>query len=206
MMNKPELRKKFDELSDKIREWLTSERATYVIIDINEKLGLAGSLIKIIPDTILRLVTKDIEPGEFINILAEELDMDFNNAKNIAQEIEEKILRPIEGPLRREADVDVKLIYFAKPRSIVSQPPTQPIQTPVTISHPEQGEGSLRGSSSPSASQNDVSRPIPIRVEPPVRQIPTPPPIPQSRPTFQPIRPPVIRLPINFPKDSETNS
>ncbi len=188
MMNKTDLRKKFDELPDKIREWLTSERATYVVIDINERLGMIGPLVKIIPNTILRLVTKDIEPSEFINVLSKELDIDFNSAKNIAQEIEEKILRPIEGLLRREADIDIKLIYFASPTA----KPTQPTQTPIAI-----------------------------RVEPPVRQIPTPPasptrlggpPFPQSRPTFQPIRPPaspaqlggpIIRLPINVPKNDQ---
>ncbi|TSC89798.1 MAG: hypothetical protein G01um10143_288 [Parcubacteria group bacterium Gr01-1014_3] len=203
MMNKADLRKKFDELPDKIREWLTSERATYVVIDINERLDMAGPLVKIIPTTILRLVTKDIEPGEFINILSEELDIDFNSAKNIAQEIEEKILRPIEGQLRREADIDIKLIYFAKPGP--GHPEAQPKELEILLRQPADQNDSI----TPAPAQ-PIQTPIAIRVEPPkvvveppVRQIPTPPPIPQNRPTFQPLRPPIVRLPINFPKPDQ---
>lgn len=177
MMNKADLRKRFDELPDKIREWLTSERATYTIIDINERLGMVGPLGKIVPNSIVRLVTKDIQPGEFINILSEELAVDFNSAKNIAQEIEEKILRPIEAPLRREADIDIKLIYFSSP---VAEKPITPAQTPIAIRVEP-----------------------PKAIEPPVRQIPTPPQFPQNRPTFQPIRPPIVRLPINTPKENK---
>ena len=201
-MNKSDLRKKFDKLPDKIREWLTSERATYIVIDIDERLGMIGLFDKIIPTTILRLVTKDIEPSEFINTLSEELDIDFNSAKNIAQEIEEKILRPIEGPLRREAGLDVKLVYFAKP---TSHPEAQPKELEILLRQPADQNDSF----TPAPAQ-PIQTPIAIRVEPPkvvveppVRQIPTPPPIPQSRPTFQPIRPAIIKLPINLPNQDQ---
>lgn len=100
----------FLELPEKVRDWLTSERATYTIIEINKKLDLFGSLLSVIPNLITRLVTKNLDPRNFTKELGDGLGLDDDQAKQVTQEIVEKILRPIDLPLK-EAGVFIGTIY-----------------------------------------------------------------------------------------------
>src|ERR1051325_2920301 len=92
-----------------IRSWLASEKTTYLIADLNRKLGLKDSQVRVIPTTILRLVTKEIEPTNFIHSLSEELQITLESAKKMAEEVKSKILDPFGGELLNWG-VDVTLV------------------------------------------------------------------------------------------------
>ena len=82
---------KFPELPEKIREWLTSERVTYTIIEINKKLDLFGNSLSVIPNLITRLVTQNLEPKNFIQELEDGLGLDGGQAVEISKEIVDTI-------------------------------------------------------------------------------------------------------------------
>ncbi len=105
----------FDSLPDQIKDWLSSAPVSYFIMDINRRLGFKDNRLAVIPKLIFMLVTKIIKPDEFINELSHELNVSFENAKTITEEIEKNILRPIEISLRSDTDIDIKLFYFGKP-------------------------------------------------------------------------------------------
>lgn len=107
----------FNSLPEQIKDWAASLQTTYLIMELNKKLGFKNEKITIIPGLIFRLVTQNIDPSNFINELSHELNISFQTAKSIAQEIEERILRPVENELRRDVGVDVKLIYFGQPHA-----------------------------------------------------------------------------------------
>ncbi len=169
------LRQRFMELPEKIRDWLASERATYAIIEINQRLGLFGIFIEIIPRLVLRLVVKDLNPDTFITALSKELDIDLASAKTIAQEIEEKILRPVAPALLREAGVDIKLIYGVPaaggPSRVGGLPP---LRVPSAIRQAHGGEQSRTTSSGqvPSAGSGQGPQTIPPKPPTPVMRVP----------------------------------
>lgn len=141
----------FLELPEKVREWLTSERVTYSVIEVNKKLDLFGSLLSAIPNLITRLVTKNLDPKNFIKALGDGLGLDDDQAKQVTQEIVEKILRPIDLPLK-EAGVFIGLIYggatvqpIARPSApqvppLPSRPtpPVPPLIATKEMAHPEE--------------------------------------------------------------------
>ncbi|PIT92714.1 MAG: hypothetical protein COU08_00940 [Candidatus Harrisonbacteria bacterium CG10_big_fil_rev_8_21_14_0_10_42_17] len=108
------IRSAFLELSEPVRDWLTSDRASALVIAMNKKLDLFGSDISVIPRLITRLVVGDIHPKNFPAMLAGELGIDFPQAQELAKEIDEEILRPIANQLRDEAEVEVRDIYLGE--------------------------------------------------------------------------------------------
>lgn len=159
---KPTLRQKFERLPELARVWLASEEATFIIIELNQRLGLDGVLIEVIPNSITRLAVRELEPKEFINDISDGLGIEWIVAQGIAQEIERKILRPVEIPLRNEVGVDIKAIFLAKPPAAFA--PTPP--TPPRVGAPTDN---VRAAMPP------ISRPTP-----PPAPIPPTPPIPTS--------------------------
>lgn len=108
----------FISLPQSIREWLIDENVALFVDEINTKLGfndISDSKSEIVPHLILRLCVQDLEPRNFINELSHELNISFESAKTLTKEIEEKILKPIEAPLKIDVGVDLKLLYFANP-------------------------------------------------------------------------------------------
>ena len=105
----------FQSLPENIRDWATSDSTMFSISEINTRLGLKEEKRRILPSLILRLITQNIDPQDFINELSYELNISFQTAKSIAQDIENSILKPIENELRKDVGVDVKLIYFGQP-------------------------------------------------------------------------------------------
>ncbi len=160
-IQQPTIRQTFEKLPTKIREWLTSEEATYIIIELNRRLGLEGILIEVVPNTITRLVTKDLNPQNFVDDLSNGLDVDWPTARGVAEEIERRILRPVEVPLRNEVGIDIKAIFLAKP-------PASPIISSATPIRP------TIQTNNPASPTMPPAPPI-YR---PASQIPTPPPIP----------------------------
>ncbi len=136
----------------------TSSRKALCLL-LNKKLGIKNEKRRIVPRLIIRLVLKDLEPGDFINELAAALNMNDQAAKALAQEIEEKIFNPIALGLRQSIGLDIKLIYFGKPSErgpaklgeMPSQPPqaetpaapqqfTKPFTAPIMPSAPRMPE------------------------------------------------------------------
>ncbi|TSC95823.1 MAG: hypothetical protein Athens101426_594 [Parcubacteria group bacterium Athens1014_26] len=107
----------FESLPPAIREWAASSQTTYLIMEINDRLGFKNEKIRIIPRLIYRLITQDIDPIDFTNELSHELNIGFQTAKSIAGDIEIKVLAPIETELKNGIGVDAKLIYFGQPFS-----------------------------------------------------------------------------------------
>ncbi len=194
----------FKELPDPVRGWLASTQITYLISDLNRRLGFSEEeKMRVVPTLILRLAISNLDPENFVSELSKLLDISPSAAKTLAQEVEEKMLRPVEIVLRNELGIDIKLIHFTKempvsaeiPKPTVPEIPTM-IATaeaahPTTAAKPEE----IRPVPPPiyrpqpmppqAAGATPASRPIPVmpRVEPlPVR--PAPPPIP-SRPIPQ---------------------
>lgn len=124
------IRQSFLELPEKVRDWLTSERATYTIIEINKKLDLFGNLLGFIPDLITRLVTKDLDPKDFTKKLENGLGLDSEQAQEVTREIVEKILRPVDLPLK-ETGVFIGLIY-----GLASSAPSTPSVSSVPSTPP----------------------------------------------------------------------
>lgn len=107
----------FESLPTAIREWAASSQTTYLIMEINDRLGFKNEKIRIIPRLIYRLITQDLDPIDFTNELSHELNIGFQTAKSIAGDIEIKVLAPIEMELKNDIGVDAKLIYFGQPFS-----------------------------------------------------------------------------------------
>ena len=117
--------------------------------------------MRIIPTLVRRLALNDLPPENFVSELSDKLGLSFSAAKMLAQEIEERVLRPIEVPLRNEIGIDIKAIYLNA---------EQPAPTP----------------SSPAPSFS-VERPVPIRTIPTPEPAPRPymPPPPVRPPLIQ---------------------
>ena len=130
----------FQALPETIKTWLASDHCAIYISEINKKLGIKGNRRSIIPTLTLRLVTQDLAPQDFIQELADNLNVGYPIAKSLTEEIEAKILHPIELGLRRDAGVDIKLIYLeeagAKPIPPITAAPTPPKPAPTPIIHP----------------------------------------------------------------------
>jgi len=131
-------------LSQSIKEWLGSKSLTYMIINLNQRLGLRGVKMGIIPDIILDLVEKKLKPQDALERVGDDLDVGPSKASAIVKEIEETMLRPIDLSLRRDLGIDVSLIY----KTSISR-------------HPERSEGSRDSSAMP---QNDKKVPISRKV------------------------------------------
>ena len=126
----------YQSLPEHIRDWISSDTVTFSISETNSRLGLKEWRRRIIPELVLRLIVQDLDPVDFINEISRGLQISFQTAKSIAEEIENKVLKPIETELRRDVGVDVKLIYFGKPQAGTSTmeqktiiPPAQPTFT-----------------------------------------------------------------------------
>lgn len=173
-------RQKFLSLPQPITNWLTSDAATNTIIKINERLGLEGDLLKILPSLISRLVIKDLGPEGFAKELVWELNLEPNQIEGIIKEIYLGILRPIEIPLQNNPGINVQLIFTtttqtALPRpapSITPQPPqtTHPIYSPIKPRSPLP----------------------PVNFEEKIERVPPKPPTP-TPPTATRIMPPPVR-------------
>ncbi len=115
-------------MPEAIQDWLGSAALTYLIMDLNRRLGLDGVKISTIPYLIFRIANKELTPGKLIESLSKELLLDQLRAAAVAKEIEEKMLRPIEVPLRKESGVDIKMIYLG---AQLPNRPTSPLNPPV---------------------------------------------------------------------------
>lgn len=114
---------KFQSLPEKIKEWLSSTEAFYTTEEIIQKFNIEFEKETVIPELVFRLCVKDLDPLDFIYELSQKLGAEFNQAKTIAEEIEEKILKPIKFDLRKDTDIDIKQIYLGKPGSRISKEP-----------------------------------------------------------------------------------
>ncbi len=109
VLTQSSLQEVLQEVPEDIRSWFGSEKTTYFIMELNQRLGLQEERARIIPKLLLRLEVKDIHPADFIDTLAQELLISPHTAKPIAEEIKEKILGPIE-PSLSDWEINIDLI------------------------------------------------------------------------------------------------
>ncbi len=195
---------KVSDLSGNLREWLASVQLMLITIDLNQRLGISGKKETVIPLALWKLVSGQIEPTQFVPELSRDLEISPSAAKALAQEIEEKMLRPIEFPLRSELGIDIKTIYLSEPaheqpKEQISATPTVLIPSP-EVAHPQESKANLNAGQAPEATlpnrvppiQSPVYSPIPATPKP----MPTQPPAPKVEPLIQrPAPAPVFTAP-----------
>lgn len=108
-----ELREAFVQLPDNVRKWLASEKVLAVVTDMNDRLEYFGDKVSVIPWLITRLAVKDLAPKYFMSELRDYLVVDENEARAITEEIDKRILRPIEPALTR-LDIDLNSLYLGQ--------------------------------------------------------------------------------------------
>lgn len=188
----------FSSLPKEIRNWLASETATYIIIDINKRLGLKGEQQKVIASLVSKLVTQDLEPQNFIPELAKSLNMSFASAKVIAQETIEKILKNIERPLRT-LGIEISKIQLGAEVGTPYIPQVQaqpPAPLPPPPAPPARGEVRPVETRRPPVSQPPTGEQpyIIYKERPELRETPAPvPPVPKKP---EPLKPPEIKVPV----------
>ena len=112
--NLEELQNDFNSLPRRIKEWLSSEPVSYLIHDINNRFDFKNEKVVIIPNLILYLVVKNLDPLNFLYELSQKLSINFDQAKKIAGEIEESILKPVKMDLR-DIGINIQMIQYGKP-------------------------------------------------------------------------------------------
>jgi|GEM_PF-3828663 len=119
---------KFSELPDKIKDWIASDKITYLIMALNEKIRLTGKQEEIIPRLVFNLVTKQFNPLNIKTALLRDLNVDSQKAEWIGAELKDKILKPIEKPLW---DIGVDIQHITAGRIPAAQRKTSPAKPEV---------------------------------------------------------------------------
>lgn len=99
--NQKTIRQRFWELPPAVLDWLTSDRATQIVIDLNKRMGFKDDLISVMPFAITKLVIKDLGQQEFIAYLTRQLDISKDTARSLAKELFNNILKPIIEELKK---------------------------------------------------------------------------------------------------------
>ncbi len=125
------LQNAFASLSDKIRDWLSSEEIVKNITTLNDKLSLKSDKERIISKLILRVAVQDLDPRDFANELGSQLKINYEAAKEVTQKIHDECLQPIEAELKKiGVDVHEMIEYSTAPPDQLSSYPDKP--APVT--------------------------------------------------------------------------
>lgn len=105
----------FLSLSDKIKEWISSEEVVGIISEIDVDFGIEGEGESILPGLILRLVAQEIDPRHFVNEIGAALKINYETAKKIAQRVDSGILKPIEVELGKAGTDTHQIFDYAEP-------------------------------------------------------------------------------------------
>lgn len=205
MENLQELLKLVQSVPQEIRNWIGSEKTTYLIGDINRRLGFEEENLRIIPRLILRLEVRNLLPQNFAAELNKELNKPIAELKPIIEEIKENILQPIENELFKWG-VDIRLIKAEGGMPLSNQAaPTLEIKTPGSLpAHPPLTE-------KPSAPAPVVSNqpvPPPMPPSPPLNRveiIPPPAPAAPEKPAASPT-PPILQSAAPQPATPQQNA
>lgn len=128
--NLEELQNSFNSLPRHIKEWLSSEQVSYLVHEINNHFDFRNEKMMIIPNLILYLSVKELDPLNFLYELSQKLNIDFDQAKIIAKEIEEKILKPIKMKLY-DIGIDISMIHYGKPEPKIIEKTVPPASPPI---------------------------------------------------------------------------
>ncbi len=120
----------FQSLPAAIKDWLASEELVYKISDLESRFGIDYPKDTVIPDLILKLCTQVLDPRDFINELGLDLDISFQSATHLTQEIEDRCLKSIKSSLRQDVGVDLGQLYFGQPapRRVETRLPSEPME------------------------------------------------------------------------------
>ncbi len=112
----------FRTLPADIQQWLDSPLALSKMIALNNRLNLKGHRRSTLPDLVFRLVTRDLDPQDFVSTLALTLKVGDNAARAITKELEKEILHPIEDSLRVNVGIETQLLHFEGDTTIAPVP------------------------------------------------------------------------------------
>ncbi len=111
--------------------WLASDTAAEEIITISKRYVLSDNQEIHLPFMIVRLVTQNIPPENFKQEIMKKLAIDQELADRITDALKEKILMPIEQPLKF-AGVDIDLLRYNAPAASMALPVPQITPSPAT--------------------------------------------------------------------------
>ncbi len=115
----------FASLSEKIRDWLSSEEIADIIEKICRKAKIEGEKVKWLSKIILRIAVQTLDPRQLSDEINKQLGIGADSAKKLAAEIKEKALRPIERDLKAMG-IDIDMITdFASPSPKMEPPPPE---------------------------------------------------------------------------------
>ena len=150
----------FRSLPESIKDWLTSPEVSEKFSVIISRANLKEDQELALSRTLLGLVTQHLSPDNFTNEISKQLSLDESSAKEIAKDIEEKILKPITNDLLI-VGVDLKLLHFNTPsftaKPIIT-PPTKEISAggPFILHEEKEERVSAEKSTGPSFIFKDI--------------------------------------------------
>ena len=164
------------------RRWLDSNTVSEFINGLNTRFGFQDARELVITYLIARLLSGELRPQDFVNMLALKLELSDSAAQTIAQMIEQEIFHPVEDVLLTELGLDVSVLHVgAGPAARYETAkrneslPIEPAITPVII--PVIKEPVLSAAQKPEPA---VPSPTLLREE----RVDVPPPPQMPKPTF----------------------
>lgn len=169
----------FDALPTEIKEWLQSDSASNIIDELNEKWGLTGKQEDALAFVTTWIVLQRIKPEECMENLAK-FGLTPDLTKQAAQVIQERLLRPVRGPLKERLGINTDPITMlpkpqqqatATPKPLVAdikkpQPAAQtttfaqPINVARNTTKPQTPPAPRPAPTSPAANNSTLARPI----------------------------------------------
>ena len=118
----------FKTLPDEVTTWLTSEQVSAALATLGKQYVLSDEQSLELPFLLLRLVTENIPPEQFVGELSRSTSLPTDTVQRITDEIKTTILTPIEKPLRF-LGIDIALLKFGATAPAATPPsPIKPIQ------------------------------------------------------------------------------
>ncbi|MDP3901641.1 MAG: hypothetical protein Q8Q37_01525 [bacterium] len=124
----------FNELPEVIKDWLASSASALLVYEINKQYSFVNDKVKILPRTILELITGAIDARDFKQELIKRLLIDDSKADSIIADVKEKILKPIEYDLRRIGIEPTLLATTAPTKRMVPTPESREMPIPTKMS------------------------------------------------------------------------
>jgi uncharacterized protein YpuA (DUF1002 family) len=121
-----------------IEEWISSEKITHLIMGLNTSYKISSGIIA---GLVYDLVIKKTAPENLVIELNKKINFDSKRLGVLVAEIKEKLLKPIEVPLRQDLQIDIQKIVI--PVAPI-QPEKAEIEKQELMQKPQQAPQKLR--------------------------------------------------------------